>query len=86
MFLKLRVLFTILSAICLAFAITAGFLWGVIWTIILALGALLFYLLMRIFKQCQENEEAKNNGNQPSFFDPAPTEEIISQENQTKSK
>ena len=86
MFLKLRVLFTILSAICLAFAITAGFLWGAIWAIILALGALLFYLLMRIFKQCQENEEAKNNGKQPSFLDPAPTKEIIPQENQTKAK
>ena len=81
MFLKLRVLFTILSAICLGTAITAGVIWDFIWTIILGLGALLFYLLMRIFKQCQENEEAKTN--QPSFLDPT-TEN--SSNKQTKSK
>ena len=84
MFLKLRVLFTILSAICLGTAITAGFLWGAIWAIILGLGALLFYLLMRLFKQCQENEEAK--ASQPSFLDPTPSQPVNSSNNQTKSK
>lgn len=73
MFLKLRVLFTILSAICIAFAITAGVVWGPIWTIILGLGAVMFFLLMKLFKQCQENEEAQQADKQPTFFDPTPT-------------
>ena len=84
MFLKLRVLFTILSAICLGLAITVGLIWGFIWTVILGLGALLFYLLMLIFKQSQENEEAKTN--QPSFLDPAPTQSKNNTDEQTKSK
>ena len=59
MFLKLRVLFTILSALCLAFALTAWAIWGPIWLAILGLGALLFFLLMRIFKQAQETQEQR---------------------------
>ena len=84
MFLKLRVVSTILSAICLAFAITAGVLWGALWAGILGLGALLFYLLMRVFKQCQESEEAKNNDKQPSFFEPATNNQKNSTNDQTK--
>ena len=75
MFLKLRVLFTILSAICAGLAITAGLLWGPIWTIILALSAVLFFMLMRVFKQMQEAEDAKNGTNEPSFLSPAPKNE-----------
>ena len=82
MFLKLRVLFTILSALCLAFALTAWAIWGPIWLAILGLGALLFFLLMRIFKQAQENEEAKNS--QPSFLDPAEKVDQESDTNETK--
>ena len=75
MYLKLRVFFTILSALCLAFAITAGALWGYIWTILLGLGALLFFMLMLVFKRAQENQEQQeaennkfftHNPNQPS--------------------
>ncbi len=71
MFLKLRVICTILSALCLAFALTAWAVWGPIWLAILGLGALLFYLLMRVFKQYQEAEEEKLNNPQPSFLTPA---------------
>ena len=82
MFLKLRVLCTILSALCVAFALTAGAIWGTIWLLILGLGALMFFLLMRIFKQCQEREEAKNNEKQPTFFEPAqPNDEDAKKEN-----
>ncbi|MBR2622891.1 MAG: hypothetical protein IKD15_01545 [Clostridia bacterium] len=83
MFLKLRVLCTILSALCLGFALTAWAIWGPIWLVILGGGALLFFLLMRIFKQCQENQEAKNN--QPSFLNPATTDQE-SDANQTKTQ
>ena len=64
MFLKLRVLFTILSALCLTVAITAGAIWGFLWTIILGMGALLFFMLMLVFKGAQESreqQEAENN-------------------------
>ena len=59
MFLKLRILFTILSALCIATALTAGALWGFIWTVLLGLGALLFFMLMLYFKRAQEEQEAK---------------------------
>ena len=73
MFLKLRVIFTILSAICLAFAITAGAIWGFTWTIILGLGALFFFLLMLVFKQKQEEQEQKE-ADDKKFFNPDPTD------------
>lgn len=73
MFLKLRVTFTILSALCLAFAITAGAIWGFLWTIILGMGALLFFMLMLIFKQKQEEQEQKE-ADDKKFFNPSPND------------
>ena len=67
MYLKLRVFFTVLSALCLAFALTAGALWGYIWAIILGLGALLFFMLMLVFKQAQENQEQQEAENNKFF-------------------
>ena len=67
MYLKLRVFFTILSAICIAFALTAGALWGYIWAVILGLGALLFFMLMLVFKQAQENQEQQEAENNKFF-------------------
>ena len=68
MFLKLRVLFTILSALCLAFALTAGVLWGFLWTILLGLGALLFFMLMLFFKRAQEAQEQKEAEDKKFFI------------------
>ena len=59
MFLKLRVFFTILSALCLATALTAGALCGFLWAILLGLGGLLFFMLMLYFKRAQEEQEEK---------------------------
>ena len=67
MYLKLRVFFTILSALCLGFAVTAGALWGWIWAVVLGLGALLFFMLMLIFKQCQEKQEQKEADDKKFF-------------------
>ena len=86
MFLKLRVMCTILSALCLAFALTAWAIWGPIWLAILGLGALLFYLLMRIFKQLQEAEEEKLNNPQPSFLSPNDQTKKSADEEKTKIK
>ncbi len=73
MYLKLRVFFTILSALCLAFALTAGALWGYIWAIILGLGALLFFMLMLVFKQAQEKQEQQEAENN-KFFTHSPNQ------------
>ncbi len=59
MFLKLRIAFTILSALCLAFALTAGAIWGFIYAILLGLGALLFFMIMLVCKRAQEEQERK---------------------------
>ena len=54
MYLKLRILFTILSALCLALIIPIGALFDWIWFIILGGGAAMFFLAMLICKQKQE--------------------------------
>ena len=67
MFLKLRVFFTILSALCAAVALTAGALWGYIWTIALGMCALLFFMVMLYFKRAQEAQEEKEREDQKFF-------------------
>ena len=73
MYLKLRVFFTILSALCLGFAVTAGAIWGYIWAIVLGLAALLFFMLMLIFKQSQEKQEQKEADDKKFFIHNANT-------------
>ncbi len=80
MFLKLRVFFTILSAICLGLALPLGAMLHYIWAIVLGLGALLFFLLMLIFKQEQEKQESSNDPKAPTFFEPAPKTETDNKE------
>lgn len=54
MYLKLRILFTILAAICLAVVLPAGVMFGQIYFFIFGGGALAFFLAMLICKQKQE--------------------------------
>ena len=54
MFLKLRILFTILAAICLAVILPAGALFGKTWFFVFGGGAASFFLAMLICKQKQE--------------------------------
>ena len=54
MYLKLRILFTILAAACLAVVIPAGALFGKIWFFIFGGGAAAFFFAMLICKQKQE--------------------------------
>ena len=59
MFLKLRILFTLLSALCVAAIVPLGALlgWGyAAWGL---LGAFLFFGLMLLCKQSQESQEEK---------------------------
>ena len=81
MFLKLRILFTILSALCLATALTAGAIWGWTWTILLGLGALLFFMLMLYFKRAQESQEEKEK-EERKFFTNDQTVSLNEEDNQ----
>lgn len=60
MFKTLRILFTILSAICIALIIPVGAFFGWFWAIAGALLAVLFFVIMLIFKQSHERQEQTN--------------------------
>ena len=60
MYLKLRILFTILSAICVAIAIPAGVWFDFTATIICAALAFMFYLIMLTFKLKHESLNPAN--------------------------
>ncbi len=59
MFLKLRIVFTILSAVCLAVIIPATVHFKLLGFGICGLGALFFFALMLVCKQEQERREEK---------------------------
>ena len=64
MYLKLRIIFTILAAACLAVILPAGALFGKIWFFVFGGGAVMFFLAMLICKQKQEELDplSKNDG------------------------
>ncbi len=70
MFLKLRVIFTVLCALCLA-AVLPVLVWGSP-LLIGAVGgaALLFFALMLLCKQSQEKREAKQEEEPADFLHP----------------
>ena len=59
MYKKLRIIFTVLSAICIAAALPLGTFFDWIGFITAAIGGGLFFILMLLCKQSQEQEEAK---------------------------
>ncbi len=70
MFLKLRIVFCILSALCLA-ALLPAIVWGGwLWLGIVGGGAFLFFILMLICKQYQEEREAPPKQEQGDFLKP----------------
>jgi len=71
MYLKLRILFTILSAICLAVLLPAIAMGGWLYLVICGGLALIFFLAMLICKQKQEEAEplSKEEG-ESDFFRP----------------
>ena len=58
MFLKLRIIFTILSAICIATILPIGAFLDLTWALVVAIFAFAFFLAMMICKQEQEKREA----------------------------
>ena len=59
MYLKLRIRFTILSALCVAAVVPLGAFLGWTWAGLSAVAAFCFYLVMRICKVNQEIQEAR---------------------------
>ncbi len=73
MFLKLRILFTVLSALCLA-VIVPAFVWGGFpWLAIVGSCALLFFALMLLCKQSQEKREEEKKP-EADFLNPSTNE------------
>ncbi len=70
MFLKLRIIFTVLSALCLVVIIPATVWGGWLWLGILGVGALLFFGLMLLCKQEQEKRERKDEPPSADYFNP----------------
>ena len=64
MYLKLRVLFTVLAALCLVVILPAGALFGKIWFLVFGGAAAVFFFAMLICKQKQEENTplAKEEG------------------------
>ena len=58
MFLKLRIIFTVLSAICIATIPPIGAFLDLTWALLVAIFAFAFFLAMLICKQEQEKREA----------------------------
>ncbi len=75
MLLKLRILFTILSAICLA-VILPALTWFGWWGLgIVGGAALFFFAAMLLCKQAQEKREHENDPPEADFLHPAKSEE-----------
>lgn len=70
MYLKLRIFFTILSALCLAAAIPVGVFFGFGWAGLCGFCALLFFGVMLLCKQSQEMNENKEQAKPADFFEP----------------
>ena len=68
----LRIVFTVLSAICLALTLLLGTWLGGGWAILSLLAALAFFGLMLLCKNAIEQKEEANKPKQPTFFDPTP--------------
>ena len=64
MYLKLRVLFTILAVICVGMLLPIGSIFGLMWAGICALFAFLFFGLMKLCKQNQEMNEQNQDSEQ----------------------
>ena len=68
MYLKLRIVFTVLAALCLAVALPIGTFFGLGWAGLCGFSALLFFGLMLLCKQSQEFQAQKQQPKTPDFF------------------
>lgn len=85
----LRILFTVLSAICLALTLLLGTWLGGGWAVLSLLAALLFFGLMLLCKNAIDKKEEESKPEQPTFFNPNPNGETpanTQEENGGKTK
>ncbi len=68
----LRILFTVLSAICLALTLLLGTWLGGGWAVLSLLAALAFFGLMLLCKNAIDKKEEESKPKQPTFFEPNP--------------
>ena len=68
MYLKLRIIFTVLSAVCLAVVIPAATLLGWLWFGIFGGAAAVFFIAMLLCKQAQENAEPLRKEDEADFL------------------
>ena len=91
MFLYLRIIFSVLSAVCVGALIPVGAALGLPWAFACLLGAGLFFLLMLLCKQSQERKEqllTQNSSNESTDDSNATSTEHQTEllnENQTKT-
>ena len=71
MYKNLRIIFTILSAICLAAILPASAFWSWVGVVFCVVGAGVFWMLMLICKDAQEKQEKKDEPTPADFFNPA---------------
>ena len=74
MLVKLRIIFTILSAVCAAAVVPVGTFCGFIGAMICIVAAFMFFVVMLGFKNKQEQQE-NPPAQQPDFLHPLPKEE-----------
>ena len=70
----LRILFTVLSALCLALTLLLGTWLGGGWAVLSLLAALAFFGLMLLCKNQMDKKEEEGKPKQPDFFDSVPIE------------
>lgn len=74
MYLKLRIIFTILSAICLAVLLPAAVWLGWIWLGVFGGGAAVFFIAMLLCKQAQEKADPLHKEDGADFIPSKPEE------------
>ncbi len=67
MYQTLRIIFTLLSALCVAIVLPVGVFLSLEWAIGCAVGAFIFFVIMLYFKQKQEESNPENKD--PDFMD-----------------
>ena len=70
MFQTLRIIFTVLSAICIAVVIPVGAIGGIVAAVLCAVAAFVFFAVMLFFKRKQEELDPENQNHEPDFFSP----------------
>lgn len=70
MYLKLRIFFTMLSALLIAATIPVGIFFGFGWAGLCGFCALLFFGVMLLCKQSQEMQETQKQPKSADFFAP----------------